>query len=213
MGTFRFGMQATGLLLAVILVPQVANAEWTIGLRGGAMEQYLDASDMQAELNERGHAVTAAAEEDSSGGSIYGIYHFSENLGLEVAYHSLPASDFVVTGAVPDSQALADDMADIAAGQGDSVSIAIRPAYAITGPRWLFTPKLGIAVARNEVELVNGGQRFTSEKSKVGVLLGLGTQFRISHNFGLGLGWEQMRYSAQNGVSLLYADAELRFGR
>lgn len=196
----------------VLALPAVAQAQWSVGARGGAMDVFLDASEFQSELSERGHAVTVTADHESSGGAVALIWAVGGTLDAEFALNLLPASQYQVTGAIPDPQALAEDMADIIAGQGSSASFALRARIPMEGSRWLLTPRIGISAARSEVVLNSGGQRYSAAETGTGMLLGFGGQYRMTPMFSLGGGWDLFRYSGQNNLGLWHLDLEMRFG-
>lgn len=200
---------ATALVLAL---PVAAQAQWSVGARGGALDVFLDGSEFQRELAERGHAVSVTADHESSGGALSLIWALGDTLDAEFALNLLPASQYQVTGAIPDPQALADDMADIIAGQGTSASFALRARIPVAGARWLLTPRLGVSAARSEVTLNSGGQRFNAEETGTGLLMGVGGQYRLTPTFSLGGGWDLFRYSGQNNMGFWHLDLEMRFG-
>lgn len=207
------GRTSFGLLLSLGLCwPLAAQAQWGAGVRAGTLDQFLGAADLQRALSQRGHNVSVAGDTDGTGAAVYGLYAWQPNLALELAYNRLPAADYQVTGVITDPQRLVDDLAREIAGQGDSISLSIQARAPITGPRWLFTPKLGVAVSRSEVSLVNGGQRYRAERSRSALVLGLASQYRLTRAWALGVGWDLHRYGGQNNLGFWHLDLSMQFG-
>lgn len=200
------------VLLLGMLWPMAASAQWGAGMRAGSLEQFLGAADLQQAMAQRGYAVTVTASTDATGASVYGLFPLQEGVDLELAYNHLPAADYQVTGVISNPQQLVRDLADEIAGQGDALSLSVRIAAPITGPRWLFTPRLGVSYGHSEVRLANNGQVHRADASKAGLLLGLGSQYRITRSLAVGGGWDLLRYGGQNNIGYWYLDLEWRVG-
>ena len=205
------GWRSAGLLL-VLCWPMMASAQWSGGLRAGSLDQFLGAADLQQALARRGHTVSVSARTEATGISAYAAYALQSNLALELAYNHLPAADYQLTGVIADAPRLTRDLAQEIAGQGDALSLSVRVSAPLAGERWLFMPRLGIAVARSEVSLHNAGQTHRAAANQTGLVLGLATQYRLTPALSLGAGWDLYRYGGQANLGFWHLGLDWRVG-
>ena len=193
----RRGLAGAVLLLALLPMAQAAPGDWTLRLSAGATYPQSGGNSLQRVLNERGHAVTAAVQEEPLGYALDLEYQFAPGVALQGSYARLGEASATVAGASFDETQLVRDMTEQLPRFGDLLSLAAI-AQVPLGAGLELTPSAGVFVLQGEREARTASARFKDKHTLAGALLGLG------FNGPLGLG-PRLRWASS---LRLYASAE-----
>ncbi|WP_161628926.1 Calx-beta domain-containing protein [Solimonas flava] len=198
--------------LAAAMLPGAAAAgDWYLGTRVGLSDAGIDSASLTRALRNDGHAVTAHVDDRRDlGGVLYGGYHWTPSVDLELGYLRLGQTEAHVSGDLGNGHTLVDDLADELPAGGDAVLAALRLRFPIAGPL-SFTPRLGGYWWTSETELHTAQRSYRSRDSGLGLDAGLGFDLRFAERFHVGLNGELLRSSSAGALKLYTLQFEYDF--